>query len=131
MTKNTPHVQKTILSLCALAGMIFTNNALAQSISLSLTQPACNNNGILTATFSAFTYPLSVSWTVDGNTTIHNNVTTATDVFTGYSGGHIVVVAMVSNGVAADAVFSAPPFTYTFVTTPAARPAFGVRLPLR
>lgn len=117
--------KKLLLSLCALTGIFLTEHVAAQSLSIALTQAACNNNGILTATFSGLSYPVTVTWYVGSTPIIHPNINTATDVLTGYSGAPITVVATGSNGIAADAVFSAPPFTYTVSTAAAACPALG------
>jgi hypothetical protein len=117
--------KKLLLFLCSFAGIISSEQTAAQSVTVTSTQAACNNNGILTATFSGLSYPITVTWNVGGTITTHTNVTTATDVLTGYSGAHTSVVATGSNGVSADALFYAPPFTYTANTTGAACPALG------
>lgn len=117
--------KQLLQSVCLAAGIIFSHQAAAQTVSIAATQAACNNNGILTATFSGLSFPVTVTWNVAGVITTHSNVTTPTDVLTGYSGAWTTVVVTGSNGIAADATFSGPPFTYTVNTTGAACPALG------
>ncbi|PSK90046.1 DUF7619 domain-containing protein [Taibaiella chishuiensis] len=117
--------KKILQSLCLAAGVMLAEDAAAQSVSITLTQAPCNNNGILTAHLSGLSYPVTLQWNVIGVVTTHSNINTPTDQLTGYSGAAVSVTATGSNGLSVYASFSAPPFTYTTTSTPAACPALG------
>lgn len=113
--------------LCMLTFLVLAGRANAQ-ITFAVTQPPCNNNGIITATLSNITPPVNVTWHLaNGSTVVHNNVTTLSDVLNNYSGGWLSVVAeSVTPSQAVDGFFQGvSPFTYSVTTTNAICPAMG------
>jgi hypothetical protein len=114
--------------ILAILAFFFISTANAQTASIALTTQPCNNNGVLTATFTGLTTPLTVTWYVGIWSTpiVHTNVTTLSDVLNGYSGAQAYVVATdASNKSAYDFFQGAPPFNYSVATTPAVCPAPG------
>lgn len=99
----------------------------AQSLSLSLTQPPCNNDGIVTATFTGLVPPLTVYWQMMGQPMIVNpGVMSLTDQITNYSGSYLIVSVQDVNGAtASNDLAAAPPFTYTVSSVNAICPSLG------
>src|ERR1043165_6915248 len=97
-----------------------------QSVTLYNTQQACNNDGIITATFSGMTPPYTVTWYMWGQAPIvHTGVTGTSDMITNYSGADMQVMVIDANNTTAVDNISAPPFLFNVTTTPAACPALG------
>jgi len=113
---------------CVMAGLVFAGKVNAQ-ISFSVTQPPCNNNGIVTATFTNVTPPVNVTWHLANGTTVtHNNVNAMSDVLNNYGGGWLSAYAVptTAGGQGIDGWFQgASPFTYTVATASAICPALG------
>jgi hypothetical protein len=122
---------RKIFTFLGVAACIFAaQNSRAQQpgVSFVLTQPPCNNNGILTANFTNLTPPLHVEWhLMNGTTIVHNGVTSASDALTGYAGGFITLTASSASPVAnTDGYYQgALPFNYQVTTTSATCPANG------
>lgn len=117
----------TLTLLLVAAMLIGYTSAWAQSASVAVTQAPCNNNGILTATFTGLTTPLDVTWHVGSNTVItHNGVNSLTDVLNNYSGAPGYVSVRDANNTYTYAGFNgAPPFTYSVNIVPGICPASG------
>lgn len=112
----------TSLFICFMLAMA----AKAQTVSFTLTQAPCNNDGILTATFTGLTPPLSVDWNIYNQPTVNHTVNVLTDALTNYSGAYLYIVVTDANNVTASNYYQgAPPFTYSVATTGAACPALG------
>jgi hypothetical protein len=70
------------------------NMARAQSLSFTLNQQPCNNNGIVTITVSGLTNPVTLTYYIGASPGIVHTITSGnTDVLTGYSGEHMSVQA--------------------------------------
>jgi uncharacterized repeat protein (TIGR01451 family) len=118
---------RNLFTLIALLALIAT--AKAQTVTFTLTTPACNANGVVTANFSGLTTPINVTWNIYGQAAVvHTGVMTTSDVLTGYTGANISVVAVGANNMTAFNTFSAPPFTYVVSTTPGSCPTLGTAL---
>jgi hypothetical protein len=103
----------------------FSVYSYAQTASLVVTQPPCNNDGIITVNTTGFTPPLTVTWIMQGQAPIvHTGVMTTTDQITNYSGAYMSVEVTDGSGQAWDNV-SVSPFTYTTAMTPAICPSLG------
>ncbi len=114
-----------LLSQLTLA-MVLSLCAFGQSVSLSLTQQPCNNNGIVTANITGMTTPLTVTWYTAGGSTQHTNVTTLTDVFNNYGGGAISVNVRDANNLYAWTSSQGwSPFTYQTTVNNAVCPNLG------
>src|ERR1700748_3035079 len=84
----------TFLGAAACLFAAQSSRAQQPNVSFVLTQPPCNNNGILTANFINLTPPLHVEWHLtNGSTVVHNGVAAASDALTGYAGGFVTIVA--------------------------------------
>ncbi len=73
----------------------FSITAKAQ-VTFGLITTPCHNDGVLSATFTGMTAPITVKWYTQGSastTIIHTGVTGPSDVLTGYSGGPITISA--------------------------------------
>lgn len=118
-------MMKKILPLILAIASVVTADA--QTVSFSVPVMPCNNNGVLSATMTGFTPPLTVTWTTEGttSTTIVHTVTGLTDALTGYSGGPVSVT--VSDGIsfASNSFGGAPPFTYSLSSTESICPLPG------
>lgn len=116
---------KKLLFFIALLAIAASTHA--QSVTLSVTTAPCNNDGVLTATVTGLTPPLTVTWNTMGitGTTIVHTVSGLTDALTSYSGGPINISVTDGTGWAYNSFSGAPPFTYTTFSTPAACPAPG------
>ncbi len=117
-------VMKKLLSvLCFLCVPAAT---FAQTISFTLTTPACNNNGLLTSVFTGVTPPLKVSYTTYGTTSttiVHTGVAGLADAFTNYSGGPVLVsVSDNFGGMTTNFYPGAAPINISFNTFPAICP---------
>lgn len=116
-------MKKTLFSLLLVCTTLITY---AQTATIALTQQPCNNDGILTATFTGLTPPLTVQWEYGGTVVTHTGVTGLSDVLTGYSGAMVFLqVTDVNNVSAYSSGFSSPPFLLSGSTTSAACPALG------
>lgn len=112
----------TSLFLC----LLFTICAKAQSVSFTLTTAPCNNNGVLTATFTGMTAPITVNWYVYNQAVITHTAATLSDALTSYSGASLYLTATDANNVSTQGYYQgAPPFNYSVSTTGAACPALG------
>ncbi len=87
----------------------------AQTVSFLLTSPPCHNDGVLTATFTGLTPPLTVTWQTagtSGTSIIHTGVSGLNDALTGYSGGEITLYATDASGLSDTGFYAGqPPFT--------------------
>ncbi len=100
----------------------------SQSVSITLTQAPCNNNGIITCNFTGLTTPIDVTYAYQGSfgtTIVHSGVMTTSDLLTGYSGVPVNIVAHGANNATAYGYYTAPPFTYALSVTNAVCPALG------
>lgn len=100
----------------------------AQSVTFSVPVVPCNSDGVITASFTGLTPPLTVEWHTEGTTgatIVHTGVTSLSDGLTGYSGGPVSVTASDGTGFAVDYFPGTPPLTYTLTTTGAVCPALG------
>src|ERR1035437_3862359 len=109
----------------------FTAVSNAQSISFSITTPACNHNGILSSGFTglSLTPPLTVTYTFTGTsgaTIVHTGVAGLFDALTGYSGGPVNVYVTDGFGLSDSGFYAGmPPFTYVITPKHAICPALG------
>ncbi len=81
--------------------VVFSFTAKAQP-SFTLVTPACHNDGVLSATFTGLTAPVTVKWYTHGSagtTIMHTGVVGPSDALTGYSGGPISISATDALGV--------------------------------
>lgn len=100
--------------------------AQAQSVSFTLTQVPCNNDGVLTANFTGLTPPIDVTWYVNGVAIVHPGINGLTDDLNPYSGAYVTVIGQgANNGPVADGSYAAPPFSYQVSTTDAVCPGLG------
>ncbi|MCD6012021.1 MAG: hypothetical protein K0Q79_1883 [Flavipsychrobacter sp.] len=92
----------------------FSFSAKAQP-SFTLVTPPCHNDGVLSATFTGLTPPVTVKWYTHGSagtTIMHTGVVGPSDALTGYSGGPISISATDALGVFDSGDYAgAPPFT--------------------
>jgi len=104
-----------------------TATGFAQTVSFTLTTVPCNNDGVLTATITGLTPPLTVAWTTSGTsgTTITHTSSTLTDALTSYSGGPVSISVTDGSGLAYNYYGGMPPFTYSVATLPAHCPVLG------
>lgn len=116
-------MKKLYLSLCLL---LFTGLIQAQTVSFSLAQAPCNNDGIVNVTFAGLTTPINVSYYFANAPSINHTLAGTTDVISNYSGEDMYVIAVGANNVTAYNNFSAPPFIISVTTSPAACPAPGL-----
>ncbi|WP_276131755.1 DUF7619 domain-containing protein [Polluticoccus soli] len=119
---------KTLLSVAIiLSATLFTTvSSYAQTASIALTTPPCNNNGVLTATFTGMTPPITVNWWVgSASTPITQTVTSSTAVLTSYSGAGVWLVATSSTGTAQASYQGAPPFLVSTNNPTVICPALG------
>ncbi len=109
--------------------VLYASTSFGQTATFSVTTTPCHDDGVLTATFTGLTPPLSVTWITYGTTgatVTHTGVSGLTDNLTSYSGGEVYVIATDgSSGRASQYFPGAPPFTYTVATTGAVCPALG------
>jgi hypothetical protein len=111
----------TLLVCCALGVAAY-----AQTASISLTTAPCNNNGVLTATFTGMPGTYDVTWYTGNQYVVHTGVTGTTDVLTGYGGGYATVIGFGFPQIYVQDTFAgAPPFDYSLVTTNGACPVPG------
>lgn len=102
--------------------------ASSQTVNIALTQAPCNANGILTATVTGLTPPLTFTWNATGSpTVVHSGVMSLSDNLTSYTGAYVTVaVTGAGPGNAYDYFSGAPPFTYSTATlAPAQCPNLG------
>ncbi|KAA5534500.1 T9SS type A sorting domain-containing protein [Taibaiella lutea] len=120
-------MKRKLYSLLTGLGFVLMAQSVMAQVTFVLTQPPCNNDGILTASFNNPTPPLTVSWHLANGTTItHTGVTGTSDVLTGYSGIAVTVIASTSAGQGQDGIFQgAAPFSYQVATANAICPALG------
>jgi len=120
-------MKRKIYSLLAGLVLLFMAQSVMAQVTFVLTQPPCNNNGILTANFANPSPPVTVTWhLINGTTVTHAGVTGTSDVLTGYSGAQVTVLVTNGSGQAQDGIFQgAAPFYYQVSTTTAICPAMG------
>lgn len=117
---------KKLFSLLLLAAS--TIPGFSQTATFSLPVAPCNNDGVLTASFTGLTPPITVQWVTEGSTgtTItHTGVTGMSDGLTSYSGGPVWVYAYDATSYASNYYWGAPALTYTMTSTPNVCPALG------
>lgn len=118
---------KTTISFFTLLMLAFFCKA-QTSMTFTVNTPACNNNGVITANITGLIPPLTVTWNVQGQTSIvHTNVTTLSDVLTNYSGAPVSVYAT-SSGLSAYGYTSNLPFNFSpnnISIVPGVCPALG------
>ncbi len=102
-------------------------SSIAQSVTFSVPVAPCNNDGVITATFSGFTPPLTVVWNTQGTTgtTIAHTVTGMSDALTGYSGGPLTISVSDGTSSVSEDFAGMAPLTYTVTTTGAVCPNPG------
>ena len=122
---NQSKMMKKILPL--LLALATATCAEGQTVSFSVPIAPCNNNGVLSATMTGFTPPLTVIWTTEGttSTTIVHTVTGLSDALTGYSGGPISVTVNDGTSTATNTFAGSPPFTYSLSSTESICPMPG------
>jgi uncharacterized repeat protein (TIGR01451 family) len=117
------------LNFFVLALLLIVATAGRAQVSFTLTTAPCHNDGVLTATVSGMTSPLTVNWATSGTsgTTItHSGISGSTDALTSYSGGPVSISVTDALGAFAYSYYvGMPPFTYTVATTAAFCPALG------
>ncbi|MES2703111.1 MAG: T9SS type A sorting domain-containing protein [Bacteroidota bacterium] len=96
----------------------------AQSISFSLITTPCNHDGVLSATVTGMTPPLTFIWHVLGGPVIHTGTGT-TDLLTAYSGAPIGLTVTSATDDVYNYFAGAPPFTFTITATSSVCPALG------
>lgn len=111
-----------VLLLSAIVG-----SASAQTVTLSVPITPCHSDGVITATASGMTPPLTVTWVTHGTTasTIVHTVTGVTDALTTYSGGPVEVYISDGTLFTSGSYGAAHPISYTHATTDAVCPALG------
>lgn len=100
----------------------------AQTANIVVTQSPCNADGILTASFSGVTLPLTIQWYSSGSPVVtHTNVNAFTDVLNNYTGAYVYLSGTDANNVTFFGVLQggAPPFQFYTTTTPAQCPNPG------
>ncbi|MDR3679173.1 MAG: T9SS type A sorting domain-containing protein [Flavipsychrobacter sp.] len=111
---------KTLLT-ALLVFCVYAVKAQTPVVTFALTTPPCNNNGVVTASFTNVTPPLTVLWQVYSGgtyTTItHTGVTGTSDVLTGYSGAPLYLSVTDAGSNMGYGSYSHPPFTYTVTNT--------------
>ena len=109
--------------------VLFAATSFGQVATFTVTTTPCNHDGVLTATLTGVTPPLSVTWTTDGTSgtsTTTTGVTSLTVSLTGYSGGPVNIMATDGSSHESFGYFpGAAPFTYTITPTNAVCPALG------
>jgi hypothetical protein len=99
--------------------------ALGQTVTLTLTNAPCNMDGVVTANFSGFTPPLTVTWYTYTGNIVNTGVMTTSDVLTNWAGGNVVVrVVDAANNIDLTSIQSYP-LTYGYTVVPAVCPAQG------
>lgn len=81
------------------------------TLSFTLNQQPCNNDGILTTTVTGLTNPITITYYTTGTPIVHTITTGNTDVLNNYSGALMYVSALDVNQDDAFDSFSALPFT--------------------
>lgn len=85
--------------------------ATGQTITFSINQQPCNNNGIVTATVTGLTNPVTVTYYVGNQPPVVHTITSGnTDVLNNYNGAQMYVYASDNNQQTAYGNFSALPF---------------------
>ena len=104
-------------------------NSLGQTVFFSLSTPPCHNDGVLTASMTGMTAPLTVTWNTAGTAgtnIVHTGVTGLFDALVGYSGGPVWVTAVDAAGISASNYYAgAPPFNFSITSTAAVCPSYG------
>lgn len=115
---------KKILSLFAIAASLSAN---AQTVGFSVPVIPCHNDGVLTATLTGFTAPVTVIWTTEGTTgtTITHTVTGTSDALLSYSGGPVSVVVTDGTAYVSTSFAGMPPLSYSLSSTGAVCPSLG------
>jgi len=99
-------------------------SAQSGTITFTLANPVCNNDGILIAQTTGLTPPITFYWWTAGVQTTHT-VTNSFDTLFNYAGGYVYLNALGTGGQAYGNFAGAPPFTYVVTTSPAICPALG------
>lgn len=117
-------MRKLLPLLLLLASVVSVS---AQTVTLSVPVTPCNNDGVITATITGLTPPLTVTWVTEGSTgtTITHSVTGMTDALTGYSGGPLNIMVTDGTGFASNFFAGAHPISYTLNTVGAICPGLG------
>jgi len=106
------------LSIAALA-------ARGQTVTATVTTTPCHADGVLMATASGLTPPLTFTYYEGVGTVTHTGVLTMTDNLTAYAGEAVDVEVTDGTGFAYTYFTGAPPFTYTVTNTPATCPTLS------
>ncbi|MCD6062275.1 MAG: hypothetical protein K0R82_186, partial [Flavipsychrobacter sp.] len=121
--------KKLLQAAIALSAMLLASeNSFAQSASIALTTPPCNNNGVLTATFTGMTPPIAVTWNIINppGPAVTQTVTGTTAVLNSYSGAQVYLYAVdATNKVAGSMYQGAPPFIISTTGSQVVCPALG------
>lgn len=115
-------MKKVLPLLCMLLLSLATE---AQTVSFTLTQQPCNNNGILTANFTGLTTPITVNWYFAFLPPVTHTVNSPSDVLNNWSGETVWVTAIDANNQTAYSSYSSPPFNINVATVPANCPTPG------
>lgn len=93
------------------------------SVSFTINTQPCNNNGVITATFTGLTAPITATYYIGNQPAIvHTILSGNTDVLTNYSGANLYVTAQDVNNTTAYGQFSAAPFYVSVSSTTAICP---------
>jgi len=99
----------------------FSTISFAQTVSFLVSAVPCHNDGVINASFTGLTPPLTVSWQTygtSGATIVHAGVSGLGDALTGYSGGELNATVTDALGVVASGFYGGmPPFTICPLTT--------------
>ena len=109
--------------LYALLLLLMAATSLRAQINFTLVTQPCDHNGVLQATATGMTGPITYSFQPYGSGAV---VTNNTGLLTGYGGGPLNVTATASGTTQYSNYAGAPPFNYSVSTGPASCPTLGV-----
>lgn len=112
----------TVLWLSAFAGAVS-----AQTVTFSVPVAPCHSDGVITASVTGMTPPLTVTWVTHGTTaaTIVHTVTGTSDGLTTYSGGPVEVYVSDGTLFTSGSYGASHAISYTAATSDALCPALG------
>lgn len=111
-------MKKKILAVLVMASISLTG--ISQTATGVITQVPCNNDGIFTISTTGLTLPITYTYYVDGNPTVHSNINSATDQLTNIpmsSNGYIYCVVTDGNVTLYPQGSYTPSFNINFTAT--------------